>query len=174
MNCRNVTLAGGLAITLALAGTGVAGTEQGTRAPAPHGGTVSPASAEAEVQALEMKRTEAILKHDVPTLEQLVAEDYVHVDNAGVVRDRAGWLALYREGRRTVEVREHEQLRVRVFGDVAVVNGTLRSRIHGEGAHEGRVHFTDIWHKQPDGRWQIVSAQYTRAPDARVGRAGTR
>ena len=49
--------------------------------------------------------------------------------------------------------------RVRVFGDVAV--------IHAENAwvmkdgRTGTARYTDVWRRQPDGRWLCIAAHIT-------------
>ena len=87
-------------------------------------------SDEAEVLELERRRCAAIGAGDLATLSEVLADDYVHVMGMGVVKDKASYIETIRNGPRTPE---RGALRVRLYGDAAVITGDLLNRIGAPG-----------------------------------------
>jgi ketosteroid isomerase-like protein len=52
-----------------------------------------------------------------------------------------------------------DDLRIRVFGDVAIIHGSTRFAL--KDGRRGRGQYTDVWEKR-QGRWLAVSAHVTR------------
>lgn len=52
-----------------------------------------------------------------------------------------------------------EEMRVRLYGDIAIVNGTTITR-NANGALVRRVRFSDVFQKR-NGRWQAINLQET-------------
>ena len=97
-----------------------------------------------EIEALETKRCQAILKCDYKTLESLMGEDllYVHSSANGHYVYH-GLDALERE--------------FRVIGDVVLVNGDLRITVEVAGTMKVVMsRYLQVWAKRPLG-WQMVS-----------------
>lgn len=111
------------------------------------------------VLELERKRCEAIGGADFDALSQVLADDYLHVFGTGPTTDKAGYLKTIKEGPR-VPVRG--ELRVRQYGDTAVITGDLVNHISIPGKETRIVHAfcTQVAVKR-DGRWQFVSFQLT-------------
>jgi hypothetical protein len=85
------------------------------------------AETEREVIQTVQNISEAWAKNDLPTLERLVTDDYIHTDIFGRVQNRSEWLAEVRShiGSDTAGKMEFEDLKVRIYGDVAVVTGRI-------------------------------------------------
>lgn len=85
-----------------------------------------------EILALEKRRCAALTSHDLAALRDLMADDLVHIHGNGAIDDKAGYL----EGVETKYVFhrvERGDLNVRIYGDVAVVIGTLDQTVSVRG-----------------------------------------
>jgi ketosteroid isomerase-like protein len=65
---------------------------------------------------------QAWARHDLATLEHLLADDYTHTDVVGQFQNRAEWLAYVRSDVIAHQL-EFEDVTVRIHGDLAVVTG---------------------------------------------------
>ena len=111
-----------------------------------------------EVLALEKRRCAATLAGDLAALAEVLADDYMHVTGTGSWMSKQGyldWVAkLPRDHRRG-------ELKVRLYGDVAVINGDLLNRLGAIGSERlVDTYVTQVARKQ-DGRWQFVSFHIT-------------
>jgi ketosteroid isomerase-like protein len=71
--------------------------------------------------ALEKRRCEAIAAGDAETLTAMLAEDYIHIHLNGFEDTRTGHVQRVVKSPRRFE---RGEVKVRVFGDVAVLNGS--------------------------------------------------
>ena len=119
---------------------------------------------EQAVRQLERERVEAMLRGDAAFIERNYADDYLSTSAAGLVRDRSEVVADFRSGALKYESMTHEEVRVRLYGNTAVVTGfdEVRGRDRGQEL-SGRRRFTRVWVKQ-GGRWRLVSNHVTRLP----------
>ncbi len=100
---------------------------------------------------------------DTGTLSRILADDFVHVLPADFVskadeigfRRKHGW-------NRPDEKTEFENLRVRVYGQIAIANGVVKATNNKTGIVR-RTRFTDVFVFR-DGRWQAVNAQELDVP----------
>jgi ketosteroid isomerase-like protein len=119
-------------------------------------------TAEQEVRQMIEKYRSALLKRDVPALEQIWADDYVFVNAVGEVLTKAQRLANVKSGQTTLEsVNEEENITVRVYQNSAVATSrvTLKGQYSGQPV-SGQYRSTHVWVKGPAG-WQLVSNQLT-------------
>jgi hypothetical protein len=96
-------------------------------------------------------------EHDLPTLERLVAADYMHTDFIGRAQSRDEWLAEVRSSD-TVQHLEFEDLAARIYGDVAVVTGRIIWRVGNMGIVTIPLRFTQVLTKR-NGYWQRAAFQ---------------
>jgi len=126
--------------------------------------------AEREVLKLNREYEEAIARRDASVHERLFAADYTYTPGNGNFMDRAEHMNFTKSG--TVEVKSlrSEDVRVRVFGDTAIVTGMWVSvdRRAGQEFAERRIRYILVFVRR-GGRWQIVAEQRTGVP--RVPRA---
>jgi len=116
---------------------------------------------EQQIKDLEKQWTDAELKQDAVALDRILADDIVEIESTGQVQTKAEDLADLKSGEFKLESLSFGDMKVRVFGNVAVVNGpyTMKGTYKGKDiSHEGR--FTDVFVKR-QGRWQCVSTQST-------------
>ena len=121
-------------------------------------------SIEADEQAVlraEDQITEAIAKGDADTLEKLWAPDYTFINPAGMLLTRDRRLRLMRSGVWKPDSYTRDDIRIRVFGNTAVVTyhaieiGSMR----GTGIPPER-RGTTVWVKRA-GTWQAVAQETT-------------
>jgi len=99
---------------------------------------------------------------DRAALERLVADDYVLVNGAGQVQDKAKLIADYVAPGFKLDPFTIEAPVEKVFGDTALLGG----RVNMTGVDGGQrfalvVRFVDTWAKR-DGQWRVVYSQVTR------------
>jgi hypothetical protein len=107
---------------------------------------------------LERTRCEAISAGDLAAVEKLLATELTHTHASGVTEDKATYLeGLRGQARQTTR---GDDLRVRLYGDVAVMTGTLRnSYAPAEPGGQGRtveLLALQVWVRR-DGGWQQVA-----------------
>jgi ketosteroid isomerase-like protein len=111
----------------------------------------------ATIIALENDWMKAVQRRDIPALEQLLDEDFVLVPSASSGELAPRWFYLkYTLG---IEVSDFgfENLLVRVYGDVAIVQGRLRWEASAGGRPwKGDFLITDVWRKA-NGRWRVTA-----------------
>lgn len=111
-----------------------------------------------QVLALEARRVSALANADLAALANVLADDYVHIYGDGRASDRAGYIEQVRMASRAPT---RGPLKVRVYGDVAVVTGDLLNRInYPEGPRALDTFVTQVAHKA-GGQWRFVSFQIT-------------
>jgi ketosteroid isomerase-like protein len=119
------------------------------------------ASVERDLIKVEHALTQAVADRNVAALNQLYADEFVSTDSEGMVWTKSQDIAIDTEGASRVTSFALEDLRVQVYGDVAVVTGRIATKGTLAGAaSEGRSRFTDVFVKR-DGRWQCVANHTT-------------
>src|SRR5690242_20186443 len=101
----------------------VAAQEQKPKAPTP----------EDAVRAAEYARAQALLKADTTALGQLVATEFIEISRLGQVRTRTDNLQDIASGALKLVTVRYDSLAVRLYGDVAVLQGIADNTgsIHG-------------------------------------------
>jgi len=95
---------------------------------------------------------------DVDALDQLWADDYLFIGWTGEIMDKPERLAAIRSGKFQVQSVQSDEVKVRVFNDVAFL--TDRERIRTKQG-EVTVRSTRAFIFR-SGRWQLITAQKTR------------
>jgi ketosteroid isomerase-like protein len=119
-------------------------------------------SAEQELIKLEQEWTNADLKNDWATMDRILADDYVLTDRDGEVYTKNQCQAYYTSGEGKLLALTTDDMKVRVYGDAAVV--TMRAMI--KETYKGKeisnaVRITNTWIKKA-GRWQCVATASSR------------
>jgi ketosteroid isomerase-like protein len=115
---------------------------------------------EGKVQQLEHDLANAEIKGDSAAVERLEAADYVFTGPDGMVTGRQDDINDLKTGNFKVEAVDLDELKVRVYGDAAVVTGkaTLKNcNYHGKDI-SGPYRYTDVW-AEVNGKWQLVAGQ---------------
>ena len=120
-------------------------------------------AAEQDIIKLEQTVTDAQFKKDRAALERLLADDYLYTHSNGSVLNKAQEIAESMSSDVQWTDSKFADLKVRIFGDVAVLTGRQTIRGAAKGYVPGPCRITDIFVKR-NGRWQHVGGQSTLEP----------
>lgn len=121
----------------------------------------STSAAEKEIRALEAERNEAILHGDAAALERMTSDDYTFITLRGELRTKAEIVKGFQSGSFKYESRTISDLKVRVYGDTAIVTGRSSQQGKENGKdYSGDYRFTRVYVKQK-GQWVTVALQTT-------------
>jgi len=131
--------------------------------------TISNSNVEQELMQLERDWSAAVLKHDTAAIDRILADDYVGIDGRGIITtkaqeiDDAKALKPGDPGLPFLVVSESlTDMKVRTFGDFAIVNGRVVEKIDRNGQERDiQYRRTTVWAKRQD-RWQCVSFHGSR------------
>ena len=114
-----------------------------------------------ELIARELERCDAISHGDLDALALILGDDLTHTHVTGKTDDKAAVLENLRRRPRTTT--RGDDLRVRMFRDVAVMTGTMRNVFHDDGV-EQELHALQVWVNRPGGWQQVAFAASGRPP----------
>ena len=116
-----------------------------------------------EIDQLEQNWKDAILKHNVQAMDQLLAEDYIAITSNGTLQSKEQTLANLKAGTLHFSVIDFSDRKVRFYGQTALV--TSRAEVNGntgEGDISGSYRFTRVYVRDGKGDWKIVSFEASR------------
>ena len=106
---------------------------------------------------------QAQFKKDRATMERLMADDYVYTHSNGTVNDKAADIKETMSDDIKWTGTKTDDLKVRTYGNVAVVTGQVTLTGSAKNYVPGPRRFTEVW-VQRDGRWRNVGGQTTLVP----------
>jgi hypothetical protein len=111
----------------------------------------------AELSKLEQVWNDAYVHGNVEPLEQLLADDLIVTMTDMAVLTKAQSIGLLRSGRLKFPRYETSDIRIRVYGDAAVVTGRLRRTRTVDGKNvDDDWRFTKVYVRR-SGKWQVVA-----------------
>jgi ketosteroid isomerase-like protein len=104
---------------------------------------------------------DAIVKNDPEAIEQFVTDEWIIINADGGIIDKERFLGVIKSGALTHELMESDDMRVRIYGDSAVVSTLTRSKGKFMG-EEFTTHerSTDVFVRR-EGQWRCVLTQLT-------------
>ena len=119
-------------------------------------------NAENEMTTLEKEWAQAFVKNDAEAVGRYMADDWTVISPDGNVIDKATFLGLIKSGVLTHDHMEFAEVKVRVYGDTAVITAraTSKGKFMGEAFSEFEWS-TDFLVKQ-EGQWKSVLTHLTR------------
>jgi ketosteroid isomerase-like protein len=118
--------------------------------------------AEEELNTLEKEWALAFVKNDAEAIGRYMADDWMVISPDGNVIDKATFLGLIKSGVLTHDQMEFAEVKVRVYGDTAVVTSRATSKGKFQGvAFSELERSTDVLMKQK-GQWKSVLTHLTR------------
>jgi ketosteroid isomerase-like protein len=103
-----------------------------------------------------------MVENDADAIGQFMADDWTIIGSDGSVGDKANFLALVKSGILSHDVMESHDVKVRVYGDTAVMTsrGISGGRYQGQTFHE--VERTTCVFVRQGGRWRCVLTHLSR------------
>jgi len=116
----------------------------------------SKSAEQSKQELLKLENRWLTVERDPDALENILAPDFLHVLAAGIItkEQQLKFLRDHSAPKQQSE-RHFEDLHVRVYGTVGIVNGVVIETADGA---EHKTLFTDVFARR-QGKWQAVSAQ---------------
>jgi hypothetical protein len=119
---------------------------------------------EQTIAQIEAELTTALRSANLPVLERVWAPEYQFIAPNGMAFTRDAYLAMMKGRAVVYDQLELQNLKVRVFGESAVVTGRVDVRGRAMGhIVDGVDDFLTLYVKR-DGRWQQVATHMLRVP----------
>ncbi|QJD79691.1 nuclear transport factor 2 family protein [Spirosoma rhododendri] len=136
--------------------TAVSTSSAGPAAPATQ--TAMSASEKAVADA-ERQRFAAQVSKDYAALDKLLADDLVYTHSSGNTDNKASYIQSIRDGKSKYDAIESQEMKVRVYGNTAIINGVclIKAMNNGETINT-RLRYTDVYVKKGN-QWQMATWQ---------------
>jgi uncharacterized protein (TIGR02246 family) len=120
---------------------------------------------EQQIRKIEQDWVNAMVKRDGAFLQKLEADDYTLTGPDGKVLTKQEDIKNTTEGDTIFDEIKIENLKVRFYGDTAVVNGINTIKAHSKSSDmeedlSGPYSWTDVFVKQ-NGQWKVVATHIT-------------
>ena len=119
----------------------------------------------AQLNELEQRLIRAWLEDDGETVNSILDDDWTVIDPGGRVITKAQVMEELKSGQRKIESGTIDEVKVRAFGNFAVVTGRTAAAGNYQGtSFSVKLRFTDVCVKRGDD-WQVVASQGTLIPE---------
>ena len=121
---------------------------------------------EHEVIAADDRRFQAMVKQDWGALNASLADDLVYVHSTARVESKSEHVGNLQAGKPNYRGASPRERKVRLRGDVAIVNGVSDMHVENAGKEQRfTVRYLAVYAKIAE-RWRMIAWQSTRQPDA--------
>lgn len=121
-----------------------------------------------QILAVEKDRYSAMTKADLPALEKLLTNDLVYTHSTGNIQTKSAFLDDLNSGKMRYRKVETRTPIVRLYGDMAIVNGAGDFDVTLEGRElQARLAFTAVYvlkGEDANRRWQLTSWHSSAIP----------
>lgn len=132
---------------------------------AAHAAADSNAATVAKLTALSDAWDKAIVRKDRTAIAANMAEDFRQIGGDASVEDKAAFVADLTAADFSIDPYTVEGFDVRLYGDVALLSGTIRMTGHSQGKpFASHFRYIDIY-ARTNGEWKIVSVQISKFKD---------
>jgi ketosteroid isomerase-like protein len=115
-----------------------------------------------EILKLEKEFGQAIVKNDPEAIGRFLADDWIVIGPDGGIIEKSRFLGVIRSGALSHELMDADDVRIRVYGDTAIVTALTATKGKFMGQEfTSQERATDVFVKE-NGRWQCVVSQLTR------------
>jgi ketosteroid isomerase-like protein len=153
------SIGAGILVACVLASSGCSLFERKPCAPPVH----DPRRDEKELLRIEEDLHVAYLRHDAKYVGQILADDFLAIDASGNHYGKAKRLAELSDPTDCEYVTPFD-MKVRVYGDAAVLTGRTKAKCRADGADvQLSTRWTDVFIRR-DHRWRWVAAQFSNLP----------
>lgn len=132
-----------------------------------HGASVpATQTTDKSVMEIEQRFTTALLKKDAVTLDELLADDVLHIGFEGQFAGKGEYMAFFKQDIWQYRKYEPANVAIKELGNVAVVTGRVeRTIVINSVVTTGAFAFTHVW-SRAGNRWRMISSQVTTVPAA--------
>jgi ketosteroid isomerase-like protein len=124
---------------------------------------------EKEIMATMEAYKQALMKKDAAALSKILSDDLVYTHSSNLHENKTAVIESLK-GNTVVEGIDFKDLKVRVYGNAAVVVGDVDFKNNaGNGATVAKLNVLHVLVKGPQG-WQLVARQATRYPEPAAGK----
>ena len=115
-----------------------------------------------ELRATEHERLRSLVDADMPAARRYHADDFQLINPDGGTMSKEQYLGRVADGSLNYLEWDPEEIRVRIYGDSAVIRYKAHLRVSVKGSAGRDIHFwhTDLYEKR-NGQWQLVWAHAT-------------
>ncbi len=150
-----------VALVVAVSPLAFGQTTQSQSSQAAASGQQSSSSAEQEVRRAGQEYDRAWLQQDAAAFERLLADDVTQIDHEGKVFSKAEIVANAKSGAVKFETGQSDDVKVRVYGNTAVVTGRWTEKSTNKGKPVDGTMLNTVVFVKKNGNWQVVSDQVT-------------
>ena len=119
----------------------------------------------AEISMLEAQWRRAQLAEDVPTMDKLLADEFLGVTASGQVVTKAQQLDRMRTRRLDLSRLDVSDTKIKISGNLAVVTSLAQLDGQADGApFRGSFRYTRVYQRVGRGAWKITNFEATRVP----------
>lgn len=125
---------------------------------------------EQELRKLEDEWLSTYLRGDKASFDRIVADDFSGTDESATLRNKAQERELIQAPPSSIKTSlTNEDLRVRIYGDAAIITGRIvvRTQLPEQAEISFQSRFTDTFMKR-EGHWQVAARHYSRLPPQRT------
>jgi ketosteroid isomerase-like protein len=116
-----------------------------------------------EIDQLEEKWREAVLKSNTAVMQNLLADDYLAITASGTLQTKDQALANLRSGQMHLTTLDISDRKVRFYGTTALVTSLAEVQgTTGDGELSGSFRYTRVYVRNAQGAWKIVSFEASR------------
>ena len=117
------------------------------------------------IKALDGERMRAMVAGDLETLGRILSDDMTYVHTSAAVDTKSSIMESIGNGNLNYKKMAARDVRVRDFGDTAVLRGQADVEVTSGGNDlTFSLEFTEVY-ANGDGGWQMVAWQSTRLPE---------
>lgn len=118
-----------------------------------------------QIEDLEQQWRQAQLKDDIPTMDSLLADDFLGTTASGQVVTKSQQLDRMRTHTVVISRLDLSDVKVKLIGQVAIVNSLAEIEGSADGNPlSGSFRYTRVYQRLPNGSWKITSFSATRVP----------
>jgi ketosteroid isomerase-like protein len=117
---------------------------------------------ENELLKLEKELAAAIVKNDPEAIGRFVTDDWIIINADGGIIDKERFLEVIKSGALTHEMMESDDVRIRVYGDSAVVSALTRTKGKFIGQEFSTHERATDFFVSLNGQWRCALTQLTR------------
>jgi ketosteroid isomerase-like protein len=114
-----------------------------------------------KILSLEQRWTDAYRVRNLQIMTSMLHDDFVITVEDGSVYGKVGYMSHTMDTSTQVDLAEESNLKVHMFGNVAIVTGGYHETGTSKGKrYEYHDRLTDVWMKNAN-QWQLIAAQYS-------------